>query len=142
MSKEKNRPSLPFKEIPFGDILQSIDSFFQDTVRSLQAPRFIPIHQYETKNEYIIEAELPGVKKEQVSLDIYHNFIKISVQSEEVVEETDDINKTYKHNHRFERAERVVQVPFAVNESEVKAELNNGLLRIKIPNKKKRIEIN
>lgn len=143
MSEEKKRPRniQPFQERPFGDILQSIDAFFQDTVNYLRPPRLIPVYQYETNTYYIIEAELPGVNKEQISLDIYHNFIKITVQSEEILQETDDKNKTYKQNHRFEKAERVVQIPFVVNESEVKAQLTNGILKIKIPNNRKPIQI-
>ncbi|WP_078595402.1 Hsp20/alpha crystallin family protein [Evansella clarkii] len=141
MSEEKKRPLLPFQERPFGDLLQSIDSFFQDTVKHIKAPRFIPTYQYETKKEYIIEAELPGVQKDQIGLDIYQNYIKISVQSEEITEEKDDIQNTFKHSSRFQRAERVVQLPFLVNESEVKAVLKDGVLQIRIPNKRKRIPI-
>ncbi|SDY79246.1 HSP20 family protein [Evansella caseinilytica] len=141
MSQEKKRSIQPFHEKSFGDIFQSLDSFFQDTFRHLKAPRIIPVYQYETKQEYIIEAELPGAKKEQVTLDIYHNFLKIAVQSEEVVEEKDDLRHTYKHNSRWERAERVIQLPFAVNESEVRAKLTDGVLKIRIPNKRKQIDI-
>lgn len=141
MSDEKKRAIQPFFERPFGDILQSIDAFFQDTVNYLRPPRLIPVYQYETDTYYIVEAELPGVSKEQVSLDIYHNFIKISVKSEEILQETDEKNKTIKHNHRFEKSERVVQLPFAINESEVKARLANGVLKIIIPNKRKQIKI-
>ncbi|MCD8510321.1 MAG: Hsp20/alpha crystallin family protein [Bacillus sp. (in: Bacteria)] len=121
--------------------MQFIDSFFQDTLHQLKAPRFIPINQYETNGEYVIEAELPGVNKEQITLDIYENYIKISVESEEILEEKDDKNETIRHNSRFERAERVVAVPFNVNETDINAELTNGMLQIRIPNKRKRIEI-
>ncbi|MFA9557272.1 Hsp20/alpha crystallin family protein [Evansella sp. AB-rgal1] len=139
MSIDKNRPSLP--EGPISDILNSLDSFFQDAFRHLQSPRFIPTNQYETDNEYIIEAELPGVNKEQLSLDIYRNYIRISLRAEEILEQKDDKNKVIRHNSRYERAERVVQLPFVVDESEVKAELKDGLLTIRIPNKRKRIQI-
>ncbi|MBU9710259.1 Hsp20/alpha crystallin family protein [Evansella tamaricis] len=143
MSKDKDRSLQSFSEKPFGELLQSIDSFFQDAFRQLQlqGPGFITTYQYETNDEYIIEAELPGVKKDQISLDCYHNFIKISVRSDEIVEEQDDRSQTIKKHSRFQRAERVVQLPFTVNESEIKASLNNGVLQIRIPNKRKRITI-
>lgn len=142
MSQDKKKNQLqPFHEKSFGDLLQFIDSFFQDTLHQLKAPRFIPINQYETNSEYVIEAELPGVNKEQITLDIYQNYIKISLQSEEILEEKDDTNQTIRHNSRFERSERVVSVPFMVDESDINAELANGVLTIRIPNKKKRIEI-
>ena len=138
---EKNRSFRPFHERPFGDILQSLDSFFQDTVKQIKVPRLISTYQYETKKEYIIEAELPGVKKNQVSLDIFSNYIKIAVQTEEIIEEQDDNKLTYKHNSRYSKAEKLVHLPFIVNESEVKATLKDGLLQIRIPNKRKKISI-
>lgn len=142
MSHDKKKNQLqPFHEKSFGDLLQFIDSFFQDTLHQLKAPRFIPVNQYESDSEYIIEAELPGVSKDQITLDIYQNYIKIAVQSEEILEEKDDNNQTIRHNSRFERAERVVSVPFTINETELDAELANGVLKIRIPNKRKRIEI-
>ncbi|ADU30942.1 Hsp20/alpha crystallin family protein [Evansella cellulosilytica] len=142
MNQDNKKNSLqPFRERPFGDILQSIDSFFQDAVKHLKAPRFIPIYQYETEQEYIVEAELPGVNKEQLTLDIYHNYIKISILSEEIIREENDKEQIVKQSSRFERSERVVELPFAVNESEVKAKLQDGLLKIRIPNKRKKIKI-
>lgn len=141
MSDEKKRTIQPFHERPIGDILQSIDAFLQDAVKYFRPPRHIPVYQYDTDTYYIIEAELPGVNKEQVTLDIYHNYIKISVQSEEIIKETNDKNKTMKYNHRFEKAEKIVQIPYVVKESEVKAQLVNGILTIKIPNNRKPIKI-
>ncbi|MBU9720528.1 MULTISPECIES: Hsp20/alpha crystallin family protein [Bacillaceae] len=145
MSKEKDRSrSLqPFHEKPFGELLQSLDSFFQDAFKqlNLQGMKMIPIYQYETNNEYVIEAELPGVKKDQIFLDIYHNFIKIAVQSDEIVEEINDNIKSIKKHGKFQRSERVVQLPFHVDENEVNASLKDGILKIRIPNKRMRIAI-
>ncbi|WP_096189306.1 Hsp20/alpha crystallin family protein [Evansella halocellulosilytica] len=140
MSKDK-RKNQPIHERPFGDILQSIDSFFQDTVRNFHIPRSIPVYRYETKTEYIIEAEIPGVKKDQITLDIYHNFIKIAVSYEDFEEVKDSKTQVFKQSTSFERSEKTIQLPFAVNESEVKAQLKDGVLKIRIPNKKKPIQI-
>ncbi|UCZ51903.1 Hsp20/alpha crystallin family protein [Bacillus shivajii] len=138
---DNKRKNQPIHERPIGDILQSIDSFFNQTVRHFHIPRAIPVYQYETKKDYIIEAELPGIKKDQLTLDIYHNFIKISVSFEDYEEVKNSKTKSFKQSASFEKSERTIQLPFAVNESEVKAYLKDGVLQIRIPNKKKRIEI-
>lgn len=141
MSDEKKRALRPFQERPFGDILHSIDAFFQDTVSFLRPPRHIPVYQYETNSHYIIEAELPGVNKEQISLDIYHNFIKISVRSEEIFQESDENNIVVRQNSHFQKSERMIPIPFAINESDVKAHLAKGMLIIQIPNNRKSVQI-
>jgi len=141
MSDRKKHDIKPIQEQPFGDILQTMDGFFNQTMKHLYTPKTIPIYQFETKDEYIIEAELPGIRKSQISLDVFQNHIKISVQEEAKEEKKDELKKTVEQSFRYQRADRVVTLPFAVNESDIKASLSQGLLKIRIPNKRKRIPI-
>ncbi len=141
MTNKKDHLPTPFNERPIGDVLRSIDSFFQDAFRNFQFGGGFPIHQYETKNHYIIEAELPGVKKEQINLDVYNNFIKISIKNSEVIEETDDIHKQFRSFRSYQKAERVISLPFYISQRDVQASYRNGLLKITIINKKRSIEI-
>ncbi|WP_416151119.1 Hsp20/alpha crystallin family protein [Salipaludibacillus sp. HK11] len=141
MSERNKREIKPITEQPFGDILQSMDGFFNQAMKHLHSPPSIPVYQYETKNEYIIEAELPGIKKDQINLDIFQNYIKIGIKNESLTEKKDGQNQTTEQYYRFQRADRVVTLPFAVNQSEIKASHSQGLLTIRIPNKRKRIPI-
>ncbi|WP_171051660.1 Hsp20/alpha crystallin family protein [Alteribacter natronophilus] len=136
----KNVPK-PIHEQPFGDILSSLDGFFQNTVEKISIPRSIPVYEYETKKEYIIEAELPGIKKSQLSLDVYHNYIKISVNSRADTETRNDRTGFRSRSRQFQHAERTITLPFYVNEKEVRATLKDGLLTIRIPNRRKRIPV-
>jgi HSP20 family protein len=141
MSKKKDNLPAPLNELPIADFLKSIDGFFQNAFRNFQFVSGFPLHQYETKSHYIIEAQLPGVKKEQIDLDIYSNHIKISVQNAEVIEEKDDIQQSFRSTRSYQKTERVVMVPFYISEKDVKASYRDGLLRITMPNKKRTIEI-
>ena len=77
------------KKLPQGyqDILKSIDHFFQQTYENIQDnPLFvmpIPVNIYEHNETFIIEAELPGVDKKQIDLDIYQQSIRIKVSQDE-----------------------------------------------------------
>ncbi|WP_096435624.1 Hsp20/alpha crystallin family protein [Alteribacter populi] len=139
--KKNQKQRKPIHEQPFGDILNTIDGFFQETVRQISLPRSIQVFEYETKREYIIEAELPGVKKNQLSIDIYHNYIQISVEDYEYNEAKNKRKDYVSQTRKFQRAERVVALPFYVNEKEVKATFKDGLLVIRIPNRRKRIDV-
>ncbi|SES39279.1 Hsp20/alpha crystallin family protein [Salipaludibacillus aurantiacus] len=141
MSERKKREIKPIHEQPFGDILNSMDSFFNQAIKHLHPSKMIPVYQYETKDEYVIEAEVPGIKKEQILLDIFQNHIKISIKNESYSEKKDDVKKTTEQYFRYHKSDRVVNLPFAVNQSDIKASLSQGLLTIRIPNKRKRISI-
>ncbi|OIJ18726.1 hypothetical protein BKP45_15690 [Anaerobacillus alkalidiazotrophicus] len=141
MSKKKDNLPTPFSEKPFADFLKSIDNFFNEAFRNFQFVSGFPIKQYETNKHFIIEAELPGIKKEQIKLDIYRNQIKISVQNSEIIEETNDIQQTYRTSQSIQVAERVVLLPYNISEGEIKASYRDGLLKIILPNKRRTIEI-
>ena len=51
----------------------------------------------ETENEYLIEAELPGVKKEDIELDYEKNNLIRSAKRDEFVEEN---NKNFRRKER------------------------------------------
>lgn len=141
MSKKKNNLPTPFNEQPLLNILKSIDGFFNEAFHNFQFFGGFIVRQFETKTHYVIEADLPGIKKEQIMLDIYSNQIKISVENSEEIEKKDDILHSYQRTRSFQKAERVVVLPFAISEKDVKAVFRNGVLRIEIPSKRKTIEI-
>lgn len=145
MSDDQQQPWS--KKLPKGyqDILKSIDEFFQNTYTHLnEHPMFlapIPVRVKEEKDIWKAEIELPGVKKSQIKLDIYRQTIRIQVIEDEQTIYTDAKNNiTERHGHSQVR-QRVINVPFLINEKEVKAVYSNGLLIITIPNRRKKIPI-
>lgn len=141
MSKKKDQFPTPFHEQPISGFLKSIDSFFNEAFKNFQFFGGFPVHEYETKSHYIVEAQLPGIKKEQISLDFYQNHIRISVENSQFTEEKNDIQHSYHSTSSFQRAERIVMLPFNISVKDTKASFRDGLLKIMIPNKKRTIEI-
>ncbi|GAE24447.1 heat shock protein class I [Halalkalibacter wakoensis JCM 9140] len=144
MSKEQQPWSNKLPQ-PYQNVLKSIDSFFQNTMQNIHDnPLFlapIPTNVYETNDSFIIEAELPGVSKKQIGLDVYRHAVRIQVTQDERTEYIDDESGiTERVGHRQVR-QRVIPVPFFIEEHEVKATYKNGLLQIIIPNKRKQIPI-
>ncbi len=135
------------KKLPQGyqDALKSIDDFFQHTYDQLQHhPMFlppIPIRITEENDLWVAEAELPGIDKKQINLDIYRQSIRIQVTQGETTEIIDEQKKTTKRQEQMQVRQRIIQVPFLVQEQFVKATYKNGLLRITIPNNRKQISI-
>ncbi|MDP4164282.1 MAG: Hsp20/alpha crystallin family protein [Bacillota bacterium] len=118
-----------FQEKPGKGFLQSIDDFFKNP---------FPLHSFhvetiDTGKETIITAELPGVKKEQLNIEITGNYITISVTQNELITEEDEINKLYRRKQMRQSASRTIALSQPINEKEVKASYRNGLLEIRIP---------
>jgi len=84
----------------------------------------------ENANEYVIEAELPGVKKDQIVVELRDNYLTISAQQNEEVKEE------HANYVRRERRQGNVQRSFYVenvDSENVKAKFDNGLLIISLP---------
>ncbi len=89
----------------------------------------------ETDGEYVIKAELPEVKKDDVKVTLEDGVLTIQGQRRQEKEE-----KTTKY-HRIERSYgtfvRSFSLPDQVNESGVKAEFKDGMLNLHIPKSEK-----
>jgi HSP20 family protein len=116
-------------EKPVKGFLQSIDEFFNSPFPS----GAFPVEVQETEDEYIITAELPGIKKEQIRLNILPNHVSISVENKEM-ETKEDLNNHFFHKKvSQQRLSRTIPLPVTINEKLVKATYRDGLLMIRIP---------
>jgi HSP20 family protein len=86
---------------------------------------------YEKENTIIINAELPGIAKEDISVDIKGKLVTLGGErksDQEINEEN-----CYRRERRFGKFERTFNLPFEVNSESVKATYDNGILKLEIP---------
>jgi len=87
----------------------------------------------ETDQTFEVTLDLPGVKSDEVDIQINNNTLTVRGQRSEEKEEKDE-KKQY---HRVERYSgsfaRSVMLPNAINEDETVAEFKDGVLKITIP---------
>lgn len=135
------------RKLPQGyqDILKSIDDFFQQTHdRLVDHPLFtptIPIRFSRGTSELKIEAELPGVDRKQITIDVYNQGIHIKVQENEIIDVTNDHNQIRRRSETHRIRERFIPLGFHPTESEIHARYKNGLLIITVPLRSERIDI-
>lgn len=122
-----------FNEKPVRGFLQTMDEFFRNPF-PFHSPFHVDVR--ETAEEHIITAELPGVKREQIQLDVLDNYVTISVQSHEILTEEDENQKMIKKRQSMQRSSRTIPLPQTITESKVKASYQNGLLKIRVPKQK------
>jgi len=130
---------------PLQDLMQRMDSLFNRSFKQMNSHLSLNnfwVNTYETDSDVIVEAELPGYRKEQIKLEIIGNRIRIFVE-DNILEEKDH-SSFQSRKQFFQRKERYVTLPFEIPEKETNAAFHNELLKITIPkknSKRKYIEI-
>ena len=91
----------------------------------------MPVELHENENEYCVKAELPGVKKEDLDIDIDKNNLTINAKKEE---ETKEDTKGYrKSEFKYGEFSRTVYFPQDINIDKTDAKLEHGILKIIAP---------
>lgn len=91
----------------------------------------LPVEIDEKEKEYCVKAELPGVKKEDLDIDIEKNRLTISAKKEE--EHKEDTKAFRKSEFKYGEFSRTVYFPDEIDIEKTKAKLEHGILRIEAP---------
>jgi HSP20 family protein len=124
----------------FGDIFGSREGTGDELTFSSWNPA---VDVVEREDNFIIEAELPGIKKEDIHISFVNEML--TIRGEKKVEK-EEKKKNY---HRSERSygsfSRTFNFPGNVKADKVDAEFNNGVLKVIVPKseeaKPKQIEV-
>lgn len=85
----------------------------------------------EAESHYLISLDIPGMKKEQLSVEIEGNTLTISGEKREEKEGAKGSRRAYERFHgRFERS---FTLPDLAASDKVEADYKDGVLRISIP---------
>lgn len=95
----------------------------------------------ETDENVIATVELPGMKKEDISLTLRENMLEVKAETKEEEKEEEKGYKSYRS--RYSGFYRRLPLPTAVDADKVKATYKHGILEVTMPKmeKKKKKEI-
>ncbi len=83
-------------------------------------------------DKFVLEAELPGFAKEDISLDVKDGILTISAQHREESEEKGDKGEYIRRERRFGSFSRSFDIS-GIDESAITAAYNNGVLELSLP---------
>ena len=111
---------------------RNFDSFFPEYIFNEETDKYaMPVEIHEKDNEYSVKAELPGVKKEDLDIDIDKNYLTINANK---IEEKKVDEKSYKKSEfRYGAFSRTVYFPEEINVDKTEAKLEHGILAIEAP---------
>ncbi|GLB42417.1 putative small heat shock protein (HSP20) family protein [Lyophyllum shimeji] len=100
-----------------------------NAVRQLR-PR-MDLHENAEKNLVTATFELPGLKKEDVNIDLHDG--RLTVSGDAKISEEHEENGYAVRERRFGKFSRTLQLPQGVKENEIKASMENGILTVTFP---------
>jgi len=104
---------------------------------------FPSVNFFKDGDDTVLLAEVPGMKKEDIELEIKDNMITLSGERKLDYPEKASIHRVERRNHKFSRS---VKLNSKVDIQKVKAEYKNGILKVVLPmaesDKPRMIDIN
>ena len=89
------------------------------------------IDMYQTDDEIVVKASLPGVKADEVQINITGEILTLKGETKQVEEKKD--KAWHMREQRWGAFERAIALPTEVVADKAKAEFENGILTITLP---------
>jgi HSP20 family molecular chaperone IbpA len=127
------------------DFFQIVDQFFRSEPLKQFMNEFetrltdsfpyhhIHVNTFETDKNCIVELRIPPVKKEQVRLELFDQYLTISITNREEIKEYNENSSTFRNYTSLDSLSRTILLPYPVNENEIKTTFKKGSLIVTIP---------
>ncbi len=125
------------------------DDFFSDFIRperralncSTSASSLMRTDVKDTEDGYELHVELPGYKKENVSAELKDGTLLITASTKSENEEKDEKGKFIRRERFSGNCSRSFYVGDAVEQEDIKAKFEDGILKILVPKKENKPEL-
>ena len=125
----------PFAEMT--DLRRAFDRMFDDVrpVRFVAGPQaqesYFPVDLFETGDEVVLKASLPGVKPEDIDISVTGDHLTLKAESKDETEEKGQ--NWYRRERRSGTFVRQFQLPTEVDSAKAAANFEDGVLRLTLP---------
>lgn len=89
------------------------------------------VDMYETKNDVVVSAELPGLNEKDIHLSITGDLL--TIQGERHWNDDAKDGSHYRRERWFGKFERTLSLPMPVETGQIKATYHDGVLTVKLP---------
>lgn len=114
----------------FLKVNDSFDNLFDDFFK-VSKKNVLRSDIEENENEYLINIDIPGFSKENISLDFEDGYLNVTAVNQASKKEE---GVKYLHRERFYgKVSRTFYIGKTIKEDEIKASFENGVLKVKLP---------
>ena len=121
--------------------LARLSAFQQEVDRLFDRPTFADqsghggwspaLDLYQDKDNFTVRAELPGMKKEDITLSLHDGLLTLSGERQH--EKAHDEKSHLRNERLFGRFERTIALPMQVDGTRVQAAYEDGILTVTLP---------
>ncbi|MCW8820702.1 MAG: Hsp20/alpha crystallin family protein [Sulfurovum sp.] len=115
----------------FKDFDSFLDNFIEDKGSLIKTDFSPSVNTREGEHAYHVEVDLPGVKKDDINVDVKDNIVTISGERKTKKEVKED--DYYKVESSYGKFERSFTLPENVDVENIHAESQDGVLEVVIP---------
>ena len=125
----------PFRFDPFRNIDEVMREFsLLPSVRGFEPEPRIRMDVEETDTNYLVKADMPGMKKEDIKVAIEGNTVSIQAQTTEEKEEKEGTNVVRRERYVGQQY-RAFTLPQEIDDKAAEAQYDNGVLSLSLPKK-------
>lgn len=130
------------------DFDELFDSFFRPVRRNEGGAleRMPAMDITEKDDHYLIHADMPGLNKEDIAIEVHDGVLSLRGEHQEESEEKQEEGKVIRRERRVGRYVRSLTVGDTINEDAIEASYKDGVLTVKLPKKvapePKKIQVN
>ncbi|WP_368160551.1 Hsp20/alpha crystallin family protein [Aeromonas sp. R5-3] len=124
---------LPGRTSLFDDLFHDMASGFY--IRPLHGdplPSQIKLDLKESDGGYLLQAELPGVAKEDIHVDVHGKLVTLKAEIRQHDSQSQD-ERPLRSERYFGSVSRTVELPVEVMPEQVVARFDNGILTLQLP---------
>jgi HSP20 family protein len=122
----------PFSDL--GELRDRLDRVFDDLTSGGQRSHRLAVDVVDEDDRYLMRADVPGIKPDDVKVEIEDSTLTVSGSHEERTEEKED--NYVRRERRCGSFSRSMVVPQGTDASSVEASMSDGVLEISIPKPK------
>jgi len=122
----------PFEEME--NLRNVVNQIFEGLISGEGWPtlrRFPPVELSEEEDKFVVVADMPGVRKDDISVNLTGNLLSISGRRE--VERPSENASLIRSERRTGEFKRTIELPSPVDGDKVKATFKDGILTMVLP---------
>ena len=120
-----------FEDFPPRRWMETFEPFGWKWPIGIDYERAFRLDVVDRDKELVVRAELPGVEKEDVKVEIAGD--RLMIEAERKFEEEEEREDFYRHELGYGKLMRTVAMPVEVDADNIHAELKEGILTISLP---------
>ena len=133
-------------ELSFDSIHQELNNFLRDTFMDSVFSHPLNLKKISTwrpaielkqnEKEYKVKVQLPGVKKEDINIDLNNDYLTVSAEVKEEKETKGEDERLHTSEFRYGKYIRTMSFDNPIKSDESIAEYKDGILNITMPKQK------